>query len=97
MAGLFDKQADLYLDGRPNYPTEWYSKLAALTPHHTLAWDVGTGNGQAAIGVSSLLFLSLDFFFWFFHFLIDPQIFFMWVILKSNCLIWCTFLTGFDD
>jgi len=28
--------------------------LAALTPQHSVAWDVGTGNGQAAIGVSSL-------------------------------------------
>ncbi|ONI12385.1 hypothetical protein PRUPE_4G160700 [Prunus persica] len=52
MAGLFDKQAEVYLDGRPTYPKEWYSKLAALTPHHTLAWDVGTGNGQAAISVA---------------------------------------------
>ena len=52
MAGKFDKQADFYVNGRPTYPTEWYSMLAALTPHHSLAWDVGTGNGQAAIGVS---------------------------------------------
>ncbi|KAM1470699.1 hypothetical protein ACFX1Q_041198 [Malus domestica] len=52
MAGLFDKQADLYLDSRPTYPTEWYSKLADLTPHHTLAWDIGTGNGQAAVSVA---------------------------------------------
>ncbi|KAM1406497.1 hypothetical protein ACFXTH_001160 [Malus domestica] len=52
MAGLFDKQADLYLDSRPAYPKEWYSKLADLTPHHSLAWDAGTGNGQAAIGVA---------------------------------------------
>lgn len=52
MAGLFDKQAEIYLDARPNYPSHWYSKLAALTPHHSLAWDVGTGNGQAALGVA---------------------------------------------
>ncbi|XP_030941036.1 uncharacterized protein LOC126703232 [Quercus robur] len=52
MAGLFDKQADFYLDARPTYPTHWYSMLAALTPHHSLAWDVGTGNGQAAIAVA---------------------------------------------
>jgi hypothetical protein len=52
MAGLFDKQADIYLDARSTYPSEWYSMMAALTPHHSLAWDVGTGNGQAAIGVS---------------------------------------------
>ncbi|XP_075661564.1 uncharacterized protein LOC142631307 [Castanea sativa] len=52
MAGKFDKQADFYANGRPTYPTEWYSMLAALTPHHSLAWDVGTGNGQAAIGIA---------------------------------------------
>ncbi|KAG6660636.1 putative methyltransferase DDB_G0268948 [Carya illinoinensis] len=52
MAGLFDKQAEIYVDARPTYPTEWYSKLAALTPQHSLAWDVGTGNGQAALGVA---------------------------------------------
>ncbi|KAF5745109.1 methyltransferase [Tripterygium wilfordii] len=52
MAGLFDKQADLYLDGRPTYPSEWYSMLAARTPRHSLAWDAGTGNGQAAIGLA---------------------------------------------
>ncbi|KAG2716173.1 hypothetical protein I3760_03G111500 [Carya illinoinensis] len=51
MAGLFDKQAEIYVDARPTYPTEWYSKLATLTPQHSLAWDVGTGNGQAALGV----------------------------------------------
>ena len=58
MAGLFDKQAEDYLDGRPDYPPHWYSMLAALTPHHSLAWDVGTGNGQAALGVSPFSILS---------------------------------------
>ncbi|KAI3435467.1 uncharacterized protein J3R85_006076 [Psidium guajava] len=52
MAGLFDKQAETYLQGRPTYPSEWYSMLAARTSHHSLAWDVGTGNGQAALGVA---------------------------------------------
>ncbi|XP_062095843.1 uncharacterized protein LOC133801611 [Humulus lupulus] len=52
MAGLYDNQADMYVEARPTYPIEWYSKLAALTPHHNLAWDVGTGNGQAATGVA---------------------------------------------
>ncbi|XP_057492379.1 uncharacterized protein LOC130777958 [Actinidia eriantha] len=52
MAGLFDKQAEIYLDARPNYPKEWYSMLADRTTHHSLAWDVGTGNGQAALGVA---------------------------------------------
>ena len=63
MAGKFDKQADFYVNGRPTYPTEWYSMLAALTPHHSLAWDVGTGNGQAAIGVSVFFFLSTSLYY----------------------------------
>lgn len=52
MAGLFDMQADVYADARPSYPADWFAKLASLTPHHALAWDAGTGSGQAAIGVS---------------------------------------------
>ncbi|KAJ6413700.1 hypothetical protein OIU84_006497 [Salix udensis] len=52
MAGLYDKQAAIYLDARPRYPSEWFSMLASLTPDHSLAWDAGTGNGQAAIDVS---------------------------------------------
>ncbi|XP_074276724.1 uncharacterized protein LOC141600391 [Silene latifolia] len=52
MSELFDKQADLYLEGRPDYPKEWYKWLADRTPSHSLAWDVGTGNGQAAIAVA---------------------------------------------
>ena len=57
MAGLFDKQAEIYSDSRPTYPSEWFSKLAALTSQHSLAWDAGTGSGQAALAVS--LSLSL--------------------------------------
>jgi hypothetical protein len=51
---LFNKQAAIYSEARPRYPSEWFSMLAALTPQHSVAWDVGTGNGQAAVGVSSL-------------------------------------------
>lgn len=58
MAGLFDKQADLYLDARPNYPSEWFSKLADLTDHHGLAWDAATGNGQAALAVCNLKLMN---------------------------------------
>ncbi|XP_043720706.1 putative methyltransferase DDB_G0268948 [Telopea speciosissima] len=43
---------EIYVNARPTYPSEWYSKLAALTPNRTLVWDAGTGNGQAAIGVA---------------------------------------------
>ncbi|XP_034907383.1 uncharacterized protein [Populus alba] len=49
---LFNKQAAIYSEARPRYPSEWFSMLAALTPQHSVAWDVGTGNGQAAIGVA---------------------------------------------
>ncbi|KAK3024549.1 hypothetical protein RJ639_043489 [Escallonia herrerae] len=52
MAGLFGKQAEIYVDARPSYPRGWYSMLAARTTLHALAWDVGTGNGQAALGVA---------------------------------------------
>ncbi|KAJ4840414.1 hypothetical protein Tsubulata_009249 [Turnera subulata] len=52
MAGLYDKQAQIYLASRPTYPAHWFSMLAALTPDHSLAWDAGTGNGQAAISVA---------------------------------------------
>ncbi|KAM1775419.1 hypothetical protein PS1_044986 [Malus domestica] len=51
MEGIFGKHAEVYLVGRPTYPKEWFSMLAALTPNHSLAWDVGTGNGQAAFSL----------------------------------------------
>ncbi|CAO2190864.1 unnamed protein product [Urochloa humidicola] len=52
MAGLFSKQAAVYAAARPVYPKDLFTKLAALTAHHRLAWDVGTGKGQAAISVA---------------------------------------------
>lgn len=62
MSGVYDNQADIYLDARPTYPADWYSKLAARSHRHNLAWDAGTGNGQAAIGVCiSSFFLLLTF------------------------------------
>lgn len=51
MAALTDMQAKEYLNARPKYPTQWYRVLAGRTTDHKVAWDVGTGNGQAAIGV----------------------------------------------
>lgn len=50
----FSKQADLYVKYRPHYPRELYAYLSSLTPAHTLVWDCGTGNGQAAIGLAEL-------------------------------------------
>ncbi|OWM87657.1 hypothetical protein CDL15_Pgr022770 [Punica granatum] len=55
--GPYDGQ--IYFDVRPQYPSEWYSMLSALTPRRALAWDVGTGNGQAAVGVTILSLPSL--------------------------------------
>ncbi|WVZ69897.1 hypothetical protein U9M48_018613 [Paspalum notatum var. saurae] len=52
MAGLFTEQAAVYAAARPAYPKDLFSKLAGLTAHRRRAWDVGTGNGQAAISVA---------------------------------------------
>ena len=57
MAGLVDKQEEVYSEARPIYPKEWYSKLAGLTPQHSLAWHVGTGNSQAALSVRTFVIL----------------------------------------
>ncbi|PKA55292.1 hypothetical protein AXF42_Ash003929 [Apostasia shenzhenica] len=59
MTGLFDEQSKLYASARPSYSPDWYSKLASLTPHHILAWDVRTGNGQAAVGVRLFFLLKI--------------------------------------
>ena len=49
----FSTQADIYLKYRPHYPEELFAFLSGLTHEHQLAWDCGTGNGQAAIGLAS--------------------------------------------
>jgi SAM-dependent methyltransferase len=49
----FSKQSDLYMKYRPHYPVELYQFLASLTEDHDLAWDCGTGNGQAAVGLAA--------------------------------------------
>jgi ubiquinone/menaquinone biosynthesis C-methylase UbiE len=48
----FSKHAGQYAQYRPKYPDEIYAYLASIAPGHTLAWDCGTGNGQAAIGLA---------------------------------------------
>ena len=48
----FSKQSQLYAQYRPKYPDEIYAYLASLAPGHSLAWDCGTGNGQAALGLA---------------------------------------------
>lgn len=54
MAELFCKQADLYAETRPTYPAELFQFIASKTPNHDLAWDVGTGNGQAAVPLAGI-------------------------------------------
>jgi SAM-dependent methyltransferase len=49
---LFSGHASAYARARPVYPPELFSSLASLTPRRDLAWDVGTGNGQAARGLA---------------------------------------------
>jgi len=48
----FSRRAEVYVRHRPTYPAELYSYLASQAPHRRLAWDCGTGNGQAAIGLA---------------------------------------------
>ncbi|KAK3000251.1 hypothetical protein RJ639_024074 [Escallonia herrerae] len=54
MADLFLKQAKQYSEGRPSYPHELFDFIASTTHTHDLAWDVGTGNGQAAASLAGI-------------------------------------------
>ncbi|KAF7852155.1 hypothetical protein BT93_L0545 [Corymbia citriodora subsp. variegata] len=49
MHSPYDMVTKSYVAVRPQYPDQWFSKLSALTSCHALAWDAGTGNGQAAV------------------------------------------------
>lgn len=49
---LFSPVASTYAEFRPVYPTSLFSWLATLTPRRRVAWDVGTGTGQAAIALT---------------------------------------------
>ena len=48
----FSNHSGQYAQYRPHYPDEIYAYLASLTPGNSLAWDCGTGNGQAAVGLA---------------------------------------------
>jgi SAM-dependent methyltransferase len=50
----FSKQAADYAIFRPAYPPELFDYLGTIAPSRQLAWDCGTGNGQAAIGLASV-------------------------------------------
>ncbi|KAK7290786.1 hypothetical protein RIF29_05477 [Crotalaria pallida] len=54
MAELFVKQAQQYADARPSYPPQLFHFIASKTPSHNLAWDVGTGSGQAAKSLAAI-------------------------------------------
>lgn len=45
----FSQSSAEYSTYRPSYPAEFIAAIAGLCSHHNLAWDVGTGSGQAAI------------------------------------------------
>jgi len=48
----FSKHAADYQKFRPSYPDEMFAYFASLTPWHEYAWDVATGNGQAAVSLA---------------------------------------------
>ena len=47
----FSKQAADYATFRPKYSQELFDYLGSIAPSRQLAWDCGTGNGQAAVGL----------------------------------------------
>jgi SAM-dependent methyltransferase len=50
----FSRQAADYAKFRPRYPQELFDYLGSIAPSRQLAWDCGTGNGQAAVGLASV-------------------------------------------
>lgn len=48
----FSGHAADYRKYRPDYPAELFAWLAMQAPDREMAWDCGTGNGQAAVGLS---------------------------------------------
>jgi ubiquinone/menaquinone biosynthesis C-methylase UbiE len=50
----FSAQAADYAKFRPGYPRELFNYLASIAPGRQLAWECGTGNGQAAVALASV-------------------------------------------
>ena len=48
----FSEQAADYGKYRPNYPQELFAYVTSLATSREYAWDCGTGNGQAAVGLA---------------------------------------------
>lgn len=49
---LFDEKSDLYASARPHYPKELFEYIFQQCRGLNAAWDCGTGNGQAALGLA---------------------------------------------
>ncbi|MEO7368141.1 MAG: SAM-dependent methyltransferase, partial [Gemmatimonadaceae bacterium] len=49
----FSARAALYSQYRPQYPRPLFEWLGSLVERHLLAWDCGTGNGQAATSLAA--------------------------------------------
>jgi SAM-dependent methyltransferase len=49
----FGQDAEGYRAFRPQYPAPLYEWLAQAAPSRALAWDCGTGSGQAALGLAA--------------------------------------------
>src|SRR5260370_39494612 len=50
----FSKQAADYAKFNPRYPQELFHYLGSIASSRQLAWDCGTGNGQAAVGLAAV-------------------------------------------
>ncbi|MGZ3706951.1 MAG: class I SAM-dependent methyltransferase, partial [Bdellovibrionota bacterium] len=48
----FSTQATDYARFRPRYPRALFQHLSEACANHDLAWDCGTGNGQAAVALA---------------------------------------------
>jgi SAM-dependent methyltransferase len=48
---LFSTQSEQYAGARPQYPPELFAYLSTVSPDREIAWDCGTGSGQAAAGL----------------------------------------------
>lgn len=50
---LFSRDPASYAEFRPRYPEELFRWLASVPARRELAWDAGTGNGQAAVALAA--------------------------------------------
>lgn len=48
----FSAQSDSYAKYRPTYPENLFQHLSRVVDDHEIAWDCGTGSGQAAVALA---------------------------------------------